>query len=219
MLKKKKKTQPQRSHPLPHCKQAAVCIQRLPETRPAACAGATEGKRAPHLGKVCPSLRLPWPLAAQENAPHPGRVCPSLWLPGPLAAEGKGAPRPGEHAQAFGCLNCWGGEDATRKCNRIRAVVEDPKTGTALSAGPAPYRTAGSLSSVEGTAAPLPPRSARELATWVRVHLHPPVSGRKLGTEETSKQKPNKQREPLQKGPVQQIKIPVGNTDYTRRGL
>ena len=33
------------------------------------------------------------------------------------------------------------------------------------------------------------------------------------------KQKPNKQRELLQKGPVQQIKIPEGNTDYTRRGL
>ena len=46
-----------------------------------------------------------------------------------------------------------------------------------------------------------------------------PVSGRKLGTEERDKLKPNKQREPLQKGPVQQIKIPVGNTDYTGRGL
>ena len=45
------------------------------------------------------------------------------------------------------------------------------------------------------------------------------MSGRKLGTEETSKQKANKQREPLQKGPVQQIKIPVDNTDYTGRGL
>ena len=33
------------------------------------------------------------------------------------------------------------------------------------------------------------------------------------------KQKPNKQREPLQKGLVQQIKITEGNTDYTRRGL
>ena len=45
------------------------------------------------------------------------------------------------------------------------------------------------------------------------------MSGRKLDTEETSKQKPNKQRELLQKGPVQEIKIPVGNTDYTGRGL
>ena len=45
------------------------------------------------------------------------------------------------------------------------------------------------------------------------------MSGQKLGTEETGKQKPNKQREPLQKGPVQKIKLPVDNTDYTRRGL
>ena len=45
------------------------------------------------------------------------------------------------------------------------------------------------------------------------------MSGRKLGTEETSKQRPNKQRELLQKGLVQQIKIPVDNTDYTGRGL
>ena len=41
----------------------------------------------------------------------------------------------------------------------------------------------------------------------------------KLDTEETGKQKPNKQREPLQKGPVQKIKIPVVNTNYTGRGL
>ena len=45
------------------------------------------------------------------------------------------------------------------------------------------------------------------------------MSGQKLGIEETSKQKPNKQRELLQKGLVQQIKIPVDNTNYTRRGL
>ena len=45
------------------------------------------------------------------------------------------------------------------------------------------------------------------------------MSGQKLGTEETRKQRPNKQRELLQKGLVQQIKIPVDNTDYTGRGL
>ena len=32
------------------------------------------------------------------------------------------------------------------------------------------------------------------------------------------KQKPNKQRESLPKGPVQQDKIPEGNTDYTGKG-
>ena len=45
------------------------------------------------------------------------------------------------------------------------------------------------------------------------------MSGWKFDTEENGKQKPNKQRELLQKGPVQQIKIPVGNTNYTGRGL
>ena len=45
------------------------------------------------------------------------------------------------------------------------------------------------------------------------------MSGRKVGTEETGKQRPNKQRKPLQKGLVQQIKIPVERTDYTVRGL
>ena len=45
------------------------------------------------------------------------------------------------------------------------------------------------------------------------------MSGWKLDTEETSKQKPNKQREPLQKGLGQRVKIPEGNTDYTGRSL
>ena len=45
------------------------------------------------------------------------------------------------------------------------------------------------------------------------------MSRQKLGTEEIGKQKPNKQRGPLQKGLVQQIKITVDNTDYTGRGL
>ena len=44
------------------------------------------------------------------------------------------------------------------------------------------------------------------------------MSGWKLDTEENGKQKPNKQREPLQKGPVQKIKIPVGNTDLLWKG-
>ena len=41
------------------------------------------------------------------------------------------------------------------------------------------------------------------------------MSGWKLDTEETVKKKPNKQRELLQKGLVQQVKIPVDNTDNT----
>ena len=70
----------------------------------------------------------------------------------------------------------------------VPCLCGTPRAGTARSAGHAPYRTAGSLSSVERKAAPAPPRSATELATQIRVHLRPPVSGLKLGTEETGKQ-------------------------------
>ena len=69
------------------------------------------------------------------------------------------------------------------------------------------------------SAAPLPPRSTTEQAN---LNKKPPpllVSGWKLDTEETSKQKPNTQRQPLQKWQEQQTKIPVVNTDYTGRGL
>ena len=48
------------------------------------------------------------------------------------------------------------GEGTTRRRNRIRAFVEDPKTGTTLNAGPAPYRAAGSLSSVDGESTDTP---------------------------------------------------------------
>ena len=63
------------------------------------------------------------------------------------------------------------------------------------------------------------PEARLNKQTWTRDHLCPPVSGWKLDTEETSKQKLNKQRKLLQKWQVQQIKIPVVNTDCTGRGL
>ena len=134
--------------------------------------------------------------------------------------------------QAPGSLSCSAGEGTKRRPNQVRALVEYPKTGSARHAGPTPYRAAGSLSSVDGesthpwagqsqcgqntgsaphtgrwslSAAPLPPRSRTELVNLNKRPPSPPGSGRKLDTEETSKQKPNKQREPLQKGPVQQI--------------
>ena len=62
----------------------------------------------------------------------------------------------GEGAQASACQSLSGREDTTRRRNRIRAFVEDPKTGTALNAGPAPYRAAGSLSSVDGESTDTP---------------------------------------------------------------
>ena len=119
----------------------------------------------------------------------------------------------GEGAQASGCLNRWGGEDTKRRRNRIRTFVEDPKTGTALNAGPTPYRAAGSLSSVDGEGTDTPVRGKPSVARtrWVlpthsdvclqhpalpqqdwtelanlRDHLRPPVSGQKLDTKETA---------------------------------
>ena len=89
--------------------------------------------------------------------------------------------------QAPGWLSRSDGEGT--KCRRsflFCAFMEHARARTARSAGPAPYRTAGSLSRVEGKGAPAPPRSAMEPATWTRDHLYPPVSGRKWGTEETA---------------------------------
>ena len=66
----------------------------------------------------------------------------------------------------------------------------------------------------------LPPHSTTEQVSLNKRPPRPLVSGRKLDTEETCKhKKPNKHREPLWKWQVQQIKIPVVNTDYTGRGL
>ena len=85
-------------------------------------------------------LRLgPW---RGEGEPHPGRVRPSSsWLPEPL--------RRGRHK--------------TQAQHFFRAFLEHPRAGTALSAGHAPYRTAGSLSSVEGKAAPSLPNGTSDL--------------------------------------------------------
>ena len=53
--------------------------------------------------------------------------------------------------QTPGCLSRSDGEGTKRSRSFLsRAFVEHPRAGTALSAGPAPCRAAGSLSSVEG---------------------------------------------------------------------
>ena len=68
--------------------------------------------------------------------------------------------------QAPGCLSRLDGEGTkSRRSFLFRAFVEHPGAGTARSAGHAPCRTAGILSSVEWKAAPVPPHSATELET------------------------------------------------------
>ena len=134
------------------------------------------------------------------------------------AVEGRRYAAPGESAPVK-LPAAWAapaGEGTKRRRNRVRAFVEYPKTGNAHNAGHAPYRAAESLSSIEGKAAPLHPRSATELAN-LNKRPPPPASVRvEIRHWRDGKQKPNKQRELLQKGPVQQIKFPVGNTDYRK---
>ena len=131
------------------------------------------------------------------------------------AAEGRGPAAPGESAPvkllAARAAQAWEGTKCRR--NRVRAFVEYRKTGTARNPRLAPYRAAGSLSSVDGestdtreqgktqcgrntvsaphtqrylSAAPRAPRSRTELVN-LRDHLRPPMSGQKLDTEETAK--------------------------------
>ena len=148
--------------------------------------------------------------------------------------------------QAPGSLSCSAEEGTKRRPNQVHAFVEYLKTGTARNAGPAPYRAARSLSSVDGesthlwaganpvwpdiasvpctrqwylSAAPHPPCSKTEPANQNKRPPLPACVRTAIRHWRDGKQKPNKQREPLQKGPVQQIKIPVGNTDYAGKGL
>ena len=71
--------------------------------------------------------------------------------------------------QAPGCLSCWGGEGTKRRPNQVCTSVEYPKTGTARHAGPAPYRAAGSLSSVDGESTDTPVRGKPSVTGTLRV--------------------------------------------------
>ena len=72
---------------------------------------------------------------------------------------------PGESApKSLAARAAQAGEDTKRRCNRIRTFVEYLKTGTALNAGPAPCRAAGSLSSVAGESTDTPVRGKPSVA-------------------------------------------------------
>ena len=66
---------------------------------------------------------------------------------------------------------------------------------------------------------PSPQQDWTELANLNKRSPPPACARAEVRHRRDRKQKPNKQRESLQKGPVQQVKIPEGNTDYTGRGL
>ena len=134
-----------------------------------------------------------------EGVPHPGRVrTSSSWLPEPL-----GQGRHKTQAQLFvphfsGTPEGWN-HVQRRACSIWNSREPEQRRG-------------------ESSGSPSP---QRDRTSNLNKRTPPPACVREeiRGTEETGKQKPNKQREPLQKGPVQRIKIPVDNTDYTGRGL
>ena len=138
----------------------------LPETRPAARAGAAEGKGAAR----------PWTGRQTSGCPATHRG-------------GKRRTAPGERAPKL--LAAWSEHD---ECS--------PHTATfACSALPSPQQDWTELANLNKRSPP---------PACVRAEIRHRRDG---------KQKQNKQRESLQKGLVQQVKIPEGNTDYTGRGL
>ena len=189
--------------------------------------GAAEGKGAPLLGRVRPSLWLPEPLATVgKGAPRQGRVRPSPWMPGPL--------RPGkaQNAGATESVLLWSTRKLERHSTQGPLHVEQPGawavwTGEAQTplygANPvwpehgecSPHTAMISVCS----APPSPQQDWTELANLNKRSPPPACVRAEIRHREGGKQKPNKQRESLQKGPVQQIKIPEGNTNYTGRGL
>ena len=68
----------------------------------------------------------------------------------------------------------------------------------------------------ERSASPSPQRKA---TSNLNKRPPPPACVRAEIRHWRDQQREAKQREPLQKRPVQQVKIPVGDTDYTGRGL
>ena len=95
------------------------------------------------------------PVTARHRAQAPDRRRRKLRLG---ARRGEGVPHRGERAhQAPGCLSRSGGEGTKRRRSFLfRAFVEDLRAGTVGSAGHAPYRAAGSLSSIEGESSTRP---------------------------------------------------------------
>ena len=128
-------------------------------------------------------------------------------------------PRRGEGArQAPGCLSRSDGEGTKRRCRRVRAFVEHPRARTA-------QRRARAIESSrepeqrrwESSARPSP---QREGTRNPNKRPPPPACVRAEIRHRRDRQTEAKQTKgTASEGTVQQIKTPVGDTDYTGRGL
>ena len=153
----------------------------------------------------------------------PGRGHASLWLLEPL--------RRGRHkTQAQPNPRCCGGPEnwncTQRRAHSIQSSREPEQcrrgsTDTPVWGKPSVAGTRGVLPTHRDvcSAPPSPQQDWTELANLNKRSPPPACARAEIRHRRDGKQEPNKQREPLQKGPVQRIKIPDGNTDYTGRGL
>ena len=100
------------------------------------------------------------------------------------------------------------------KAQRARGESAKPLAARAEHGECSPHTATSACS-----APPSPQQDRTELAN-LNKRSPPPACVRAVTRHRREgKQKPDKQRESLQKGRVQQIKIPEGNTDYTGKGL
>ena len=128
----KGQTQPQRRHPLPSCKQASSLSPKTSWDSGWLTSAGRVTARNQLLRRHTWPVRGNWGWAGGGDKAH--------------CTRGEGA------RQAPGCLSCSEGQGTKRRPNRGCTFVEDPETGTARNSGPAPWRAAWSLSSVDGKA-------------------------------------------------------------------
>ena len=165
-----------------------------------------------------------WGPAGKRRA-APGRVRASLWLPELL--------RPGktQHAGATESALLWRTRKLEPHSTQGLLHVEQPGAwAVQMGKAETPLYGASPVWPQHGecyphtemsvcSALPAPQQDWTELANLNKRSPPPTCARAEIRHRRDSKQKPNKQRESLQKGPVQWIKIPEGNTNYTGRGL
>ena len=120
----------------------------------------------------------------------------------------------------MGTLKDRNGKDLT-ETEEIKNRWQRGESAKPLAARPEHGQCSPHTATAACSAPPYPPQDWTELANLSK---RPPPPAcvcvrAEIRHRRDGKQKPNKQRESLQKGPVQQVKIPEGNTDYTGRGL
>ena len=175
------KSQPEADRPSPRRRQEAAGRGKGP-TRPQRRHPHQTANRLPVSNQRPPEILDGWHLPGgsrlETSSPEQTQGTPD-WCARKLRLgprRGEGARHPGRERPA----SSWrpellGGEGTKRRPNRVRVFVENPNTGTTRHAGPAPWRAAWSLSSVDGEST----RRERGQTVWsehCRSSPHRPVT-------------------------------------------